>query len=109
METITDSNLNEFVNNQEKLPAFLDLWAEWCMPCRKTEPIVKELEKEYSGRLLFGKLNTDENQETTGKFRVSSIPMFLIFNRGTIIDSFIGAQPKEKFKKRIDEALTRIK
>ena len=103
-----DNTFNEMANNEYDLPIFVDLWAEWCIPCRKVAPIVKELEEKYRGRMLFTKLDIDHNPDTQKNFRVASIPMFLILYKGKLVDSFIGAQGKDKFEKKINEALERI-
>ena len=103
-----DDTIDEMANNPYGLPLFVDLYADWCMPCRKVAPIVKELAKEYKGKMIFGKLNIDENQKTAAKYRVHSIPMFLILYKGELIDSSIGAVGKDKFVKRIEQALEKI-
>lgn len=103
-----DNTFTEMANNKYDLPLFVDLWAEWCPPCKKISPIVQELEEKYRGRMLFSKLDIDNNPITQKNFRVASIPMFLILYKGKLIDSFIGAQGKDKFEKKINEALERI-
>ncbi|OLS24892.1 MAG: Thioredoxin-1 [Candidatus Heimdallarchaeota archaeon LC_3] len=100
-----DDTIDDMINNEYGLPLFIDLWAEWCMPCRKVAPIVKELEEDYRGKMLFAKLDIDNNQKTAGKYRVSSIPMFLIFKDGKLADSSVGATGKDKFVKRIGKVL----
>jgi len=100
---LTDKNFEEFV---KKYPlVVIDCWAPWCAPCRMVTPVVKELAKDYQGKIVFGKLNTDENQGTAMKFNIMSIPTFLIFKHGELIDRPVGAMPKESFEAAITQHL----
>ena len=63
---VTDSNFNEIVDKNSL--ALIDCWAPWCGPCVVISPIVEELAKEYAGKVLFGKLNVDENPRTAERF-----------------------------------------
>ena len=107
MLTLEDGTLDQEVANSD-VPIFIDLWAEWCGPCRKVAPIIKELADEYDGKMKFGKLNVDFNPETAQKYRVMSIPMFLILHKGQVLESFIGAVPRKKFVQKIESALKQI-
>lgn len=103
--TLNDDNLDDSIKNAGK-PVFIDLWAEWCVPCRKVEPIIEELAEEYSGKVQFSKLNIDENAKTAERYQIMSIPMFLILNNDlNILEKFIGAVPKQKFIDKIESAL----
>ncbi|MFX0210076.1 MAG: thioredoxin, partial [Candidatus Hodarchaeota archaeon] len=86
-------------------PVFVDFWAVWCGPCKTVAPIIEQLEKEYRGRVLFGKINTDNFQNLALTYRVMSIPTFIIYFRGEPIVRFIGALPKQKIKEHIEKAL----
>ena len=102
---LDDNNIEDSIKNA-KLPVFIDLWAEWCVPCRKVEPIIKELADEYQGKMVFSKLNIDENLKTAEKYQIMSIPMFLILdNELGVLEKFIGAVPKQKFVEKIESAL----
>ena len=74
---ITDSDLDENIKKFETI--VVDCWAPWCGPCRMVGPIIDELAKEMKGKLVFGKLNVDENQMTATKYQIMSIPSLLIF------------------------------
>ena len=76
---ITDSNFNDVVNNGVVL---VDFWAEWCGPCRMIAPMIEELASEYDGKATIGKLDVDNNQESSVKFGVRSIPTLLVFKDG---------------------------
>jgi thioredoxin 1 len=90
---ITDSSFDDETN---KYPVVVvDCWAAWCGPCRMIAPVVEELAQEYQGKIVFGKLNVDENRETSQKFGIMSIPTLLVLKDGKEIDRLVGAAPKE--------------
>ncbi|MEM0201084.1 MAG: thioredoxin [Candidatus Micrarchaeaceae archaeon] len=98
MLDVTDKTFEQEVY-KSKIPVVVDFWAPWCGPCRIFSPIIEETEKEFSGKIKFAKLNTDENQETAGKFNIMSIPTVLIFKEGQVQATSVGTLPKESFKK----------
>ena len=102
--TFTDQNFEEQVLKSDT-PVLVDFWAEWCGPCKIVDPVIHELAGEYDGKLKVGKLNVDENPESSQKFNVMSIPTIMFFKNGQPVKSVIGAQSKENFKKAIDEVL----
>ncbi len=98
---ITDEG---FVNLLAKHPLLVvDCWAPWCMPCRMIGPIVDELSKEYAGKVVFGKLNLDENRVIAQRLEIMSIPTLLFFREGKLVDRLIGALPKEQIKFRVEK------
>ncbi len=102
--TFTDKNFKQDVLANKQL-VVVDFWAPWCGPCKMVTPIIEELAKEYEGKVVIGKMNVDENQETAGNFNVMSIPTVMVFKSGQPVASLIGAQGKETYKKAITEAL----
>jgi thioredoxin 1 len=91
-----------FSSEIAKYPVLVvDFWAAWCGPCRMVAPIIEQLAKEYSGRVVFGKLNVDENPLTSSEFQVQSIPTLLIFRDGEPVDDIIGAVPKHQIESKI--------
>jgi thioredoxin 1 len=101
---ITDSNFDQEVL-KAKEPVLVDFWAPWCGPCQFTNPIIEELGGEYKGKIKVAKVNVDENPQTAQKFTVMSIPTFLIFKGGIIVDSLIGVAPKDEFVRRLEKVL----
>jgi len=79
----------------------VDCWAPWCAPCRMVSPIIEELAQEYAGKILFGKLNVDENQSVAMQYQLMSIPTMLVFKNGELVDRIIGAMPKKILESRI--------
>ncbi len=90
---ITDANFEETVLNSEK-PVLVDFWAEWCGPCRAIAPIIEELAEELDGQAVVGKLDVDNNFETSSKYGVRSIPTMLVFKNGEVVDKHIGLTTK---------------
>lgn len=99
----TDQNFDEEVLKSET-PVLVDFWAPWCMPCKIVDPIIHELDHEYTGKLKVGKMNVDENQ-VPSRFGIMSIPSVLIFKNGNPVKTLIGAQNKENYKKAISEVI----
>jgi thioredoxin 1 len=97
--TINDASFNEFVS---KYPLVLvDCWAPWCGPCRMLSPVLDELAVEMQGKVVFGKLNVDEEKMTAVKFGITSIPAMLIFKNGKFVDKVIGAVPKQNIIQKL--------
>jgi len=96
---LTDANFSE---NTEKYPLMLiDFWAPWCGPCRMIAPIIEELAEEYAGKIVFGKLNSDENTKTATQYNVMGIPTLLIMKNAKEVDRLVGAIPKDKIEDRL--------
>lgn len=88
-------------------PAIIDLYADWCGPCRKVAPIMKELAKEYAGKITIYKVNVDKEQELAALFNATSIPLFVLIPLKEQPQLIRGAADKATYKKAIDEFLLR--
>lgn len=86
-------------------PAIIDLYADWCGPCRKVAPIMKELAKEYENEIVIYKVNVDKEKELAALFNASSIPLFVFIPMNEIPQLFKGAADKDTYKKAIDNFL----
>ena len=97
---VTDADFDEIIKKYDTV--VVDCWAPWCGPCLMVAPAVEELAKEMQGKIVFGKLNVDENQMTSMKYQIMSIPTLLIFKNGNLVDRIIGAMPKQMLKPKIE-------
>lgn len=90
--TLTDYNFSEMTQKYSYL--VVDFWAPWCGPCKMVSPIIDQLAHELSGKVVFGKLNVDENPTVASLFGIQSIPTLMIFKNGTAVDGILGAASK---------------
>ena len=97
---ITDADIDTIIKKYETI--IIDCWAPWCGPCRMVGPVIDELAKEMQGKIVFAKLNVDENLRTSMKYNIMSIPTMLIFKQGNLVDRFVGALPKDLLKQKIN-------
>ena len=105
MLEITDTTFETEVLKASGL-VIIDFWAPWCGPCKLMGPIMEKLAEEFAGKLVkIAKMNVDENQTTPSGFGIMSIPTFLFFKNGTVVDQVVGAQSKEVMKGRIEKHL----
>jgi thioredoxin 1 len=88
---------------QSKLPVLVDFWAPWCMPCRMMAPVLEELAKEYEGKLIVAKVDTENsvNQELAFEYQIQSIPNMKLFKDGKVVQDFIGFRPKQAFSEEL--------
>lgn len=101
----TDSNFQQEVLQSDKV-TLIDLWAEWCGPCRMMSPVVEELASEYKDRIVVGKLNVDDNPEVPTNYNVRGIPTFLLFKNGELKEKIVGAQTKKYLQDKIEAHLS---
>lgn len=96
---IDDDGFDAFVETNATV--VVDCWAPWCGPCRAMGPIIDELAAKWAGKVVFAKLNTDENQKTAMRFGIMSIPTLLIFRDGQLADQIVGLPPKPTLVKML--------
>jgi len=101
--TLTSSDFDRYLN--DGLPVFVDFWAVWCGPCRTMEPAVDHLAAKYAGKVVFGKLNVDEQPDIATRYDVQSIPTFMVFKKGQPIDATIGAVGELALDRLIQKSL----
>jgi thioredoxin 1 len=101
----TDANFKEVAIEKNGL-AVVDFWAEWCGPCRMVTPIIEEVSREYAEKATIGKVNVDENPETSMQFGIRSIPTILFIKDGEVVDKHVGVISKPALKQKIDSYLS---
>lgn len=100
---ITDANFQELL--AEGKPLVVDFWAPWCGPCKMISPIIDELAEEYEGRIIVGKVNVDDNDETCAAYGIMNIPTILFFKGGELVHRQVGAIRKPDLQKLFEELL----
>lgn len=100
---VSDRNFDQTIKTYPLI--VVDCWAAWCAPCRAIAPIVEQLAKDYKGKVVFGKLNVDENPETQNQFGIMAIPTLLVMKDGKEIDRIVGALPKNQLETKVNTYL----
>ncbi len=100
---LTDAQFSEALQNNAAL--VVDMYADWCGPCKVAAPMIEELAGEYADKVSFAKLNVDNNPRAASTFGVQAIPTFLFFKGGKLVDRVTGLAPKPAFKQRVDALL----
>ena len=102
--TFTVANFEEEVLNSP-LPVLVDFYADWCNPCKMMAPTVAKLAEAYEGKVKVGKINVDENMTIAQKYRVASIPNFVIFRDGQPVANFVGAMSDADFREPLEKVI----
>jgi thioredoxin 1 len=104
LRSVDEATFDEEVLRSEK-PVLVDFWAQWCPPCHQIAPVLAQIGAERNDQLTVVKLNSDENPAISARYRVMALPTLILFHRGEMIWSVVGARPKAKLLKELDDAL----
>ena len=99
---VTDEAFEKTVIDSE-LPVIVDFWAPWCGPCKMVAPTLDKIAKEYTGKLIVAKVNTDDNSEWANKFGVQGIPTMLFTSGGKVVHQQVGALPEPMLRTVLDQ------
>ncbi|OGG35410.1 thioredoxin [Candidatus Gottesmanbacteria bacterium RIFOXYB1_FULL_47_11] len=102
--TITDATFEQLVLKSTK-PVLVDFWAVWCGPCQTQGPIVEDVARQIGEKAVVGKVNVDENPQTSQKYGIMSIPTLMIFKSGAVVKQFIGVQSKEALLSELNKLI----
>ena len=104
-DKVSELTKKEFNSFTAKGLVLVDFFADWCMPCLMMAPVIDELSEKFKGKIKFAKMNIDENSALAQKYKIMSIPNFILFQNGKPIDQFIGAMSAEDFEDRLKKHL----
>ncbi len=100
---VTDEDFEDTIKKYPNV--VVDCWAPWCGPCRSLSPTIDAMARDYKGKVVFTKLNTDENINVASKFRIMSIPTLLYFKNGVLVDKTVGALPRPMLESQLKKHL----
>jgi thioredoxin len=104
-EKVFNYETNKEWKYEGTLPAIVDFYADWCQPCKMVAPVLEDLAREYAGKIMIYKVNTEEEQELASVFGIQSIPTLLFIPKEGQPQSAMGALPKQTFEKVIKDVL----
>lgn len=102
-QKVTDADFQSFIQSDK--PVLVDFWATWCGPCKMMAPVLEEISDELSEKLIVGKLDVDENPQTSGQFGIMSIPTLLLFKNGEVQKQLIGYKPKDDLLAQLGDVI----
>lgn len=102
---VTDATFGQILELSRTVPIIVDLWAEWCGPCKQLGPILEKVVTELAGRVVLAKVDVDANPQLAQSFRAQSIPMVVALVAGQPVPMFTGAVPEEQVRQVIDQLL----
>ena len=96
---VTDATFQQTI--QQHVLVVVDCWAIWCAPCRMIAPVIESLAQDYAGKIVFAKLDVDQNPQISHHYKIQSIPTLLVFKHGHLVDRLVGALPRQLLEPRI--------
>ncbi|HIO31514.1 MULTISPECIES: thioredoxin family protein [Marinobacter] len=102
-EATMDNFQQDVMEASSKTPILIDVWAEWCAPCKQLMPLLEKLADEYKGGFMLAKVNADEQQQLTGSLGVRSLPTVILVKDGQAVDGFNGALQESEIRKVLDK------
>jgi thioredoxin 1 len=102
---VSSADFANLVLKSDKI-VLVDFWAQWCGPCKMIAPTLKEIAKEYAGKVIVAKVDIDKNQELAMNYKIQNIPTLLIFKNGKDVEKLIGAYPKDSYVDMIKKVLS---
>jgi len=104
-ENVPELTGSEFEGFTKEGIVLIDFFAEWCMPCVRMGPVIDELNDEFKGKVKFGKVNIEDNRNLANKFNIMSIPNFVLFKNGKVIEQVVGEREQEELSDIIKKAI----
>lgn len=95
----------EFLEYLKSDLTFIDFFAEWCMPCMMMGPVIDDLGEEFAKKVKMGKINIDDYPEIADKYEVSSIPTFMIFKEGKVVEKLSGSMTQDELTEALNKHL----
>lgn len=107
MSTVVEVNEQSFENDvlQSDVPVVVDMWAEWCGPCRVLGPLLEEIAQDYVGKVKFVKVNVDHNPNLAARYGIMSIPTLLFFKEGQVAGQSVGVLPRDAILGKLETDL----
>ena len=102
MCVLTDSDFHAVID-QSDVPVVVDFWSPWCLPCRFMTPILEDKARQYEGRILFGKLDVQQNPQIAGEYQVSAVPTLIVFKNGQPAGKMVGLTTPTEVESWLDQ------
>ncbi|MFZ6003818.1 MAG: thioredoxin [Actinomycetota bacterium] len=103
---VTDATFAiEVVERSKQVPVVVDLWADWCGPCKQLGPILEKVIDETAGKVVLAKVDVDSNRQIAGAFQVQGIPAVYALRDGKVVDHFVGAVPESTVRAFVESLL----